>query len=104
MRKPAPNARKPLQDEAVDDRAHAVLADAEVEVAARVGAVLDVAAAVDQRQRRGREVGGAADQLGHLRGRPLDHLLEALRVAIMPASGPLLGHVGVPAVGQPARR
>ena len=54
-----------------------------------------LAAAVDQRERRGREVGGAADQLGHLAGRPLDHLLGGL------AGG---DHAGVRALAAARRR
>ena len=39
---------------------------------------LDVAASVDQRERRGREVGGPADQRRHVRGGDLEHLLGGL--------------------------
>jgi hypothetical protein len=90
MKKPAPNAAEAAQHEAVDDRAHAVLADAEVEV--RPAYVpLDVAAVLISVSVEGREVGEPPTSSGTLRRRPLDDLVEALRVAIMPASGPFFG-------------
>ena len=105
MKKPAPNARKPLQREAVDDRAHAVLADAEVEVAARVvRRVSTLPPPLISVSVRRREVGGAADQLRHLRGRPLDDVLGRLAGGDHAGVRALLGDVGVPALGQLAAR
>ena len=59
-----------------------------------------LAAAVDQRQRARGEVGGAADHLRHLRGRPLDHVLGGLAGGDHARFRALLGDVGVPALGQ----
>ena len=69
---------EPGQRQPVDHGAHRVLADAEVEVAPAVLAGLDAPAAVDERERGGRQVGRAADQLGNLGRRPLDDLLGGL--------------------------
>ena len=44
----------------------------------------------------GREVGRAADQLRHLRGGPLDHVLRGLAGGDRARLRALLGHVGVP--------
>ena len=85
------------EHEAVDDRPHPELADAEVQVAIAVAALLHAAAVVDQRQRRGREVGGAAHQLGHVGGHPLDDVLRGLAGGDHAGVRALLGHVGVPA-------
>ena len=104
MRKPAPNARKPLQHEAVDDRAHAVLADAEVQVAP----------AVARRPRRSPPPLISVSVEGARSAEPptssgtcaAAHWItswEALRVAIMPGVRALLRDVGVPALGQLAR-
>ena len=80
------------QREAVDDRAHAVLADAEVQVAPAVRR--------RARRRRRRRSASASTARGRPSRRPARAALaaahwmtswEALRVAIMPASGPLLG-------------
>ena len=71
-----------------------------MEVAAVVRAGLDVAGVVDPRQRRGRQVGRPADQLGHLGRRPLEHVCEDLRVAVIVPDGVEARHVAVPAGGQ----
>ena len=77
-----------------------MLADPEVEVASREGAVVDIVCVFDQRQRRRREVGRAADQLGHLGRRPLEHRVRGLsRGGHRPAR--VEGRdLGVPAGGQ----
>ena len=81
-----------VQREAVDDRAHAVLADAEVEVAARRSR--------PSRRCRRRRSASASRARGRRSRRPAPapapaaHWMtswDALRVAIMPASGPFLG-------------
>ena len=68
---------------AVEDRAHRVLADAEVEVAAAVVLGLEIAGAVERepRLRRGREVGRAADQPRNVLGDRVQHLADASRPA-----------------------
>ena len=91
------------QRQAVDDRAHRVLADAEVQVAPAVLAGLDAAAAVDQRERGGSEVGRAADHLRHRGGRPLDHLLRRLARGDHARVRALLRHVAAEPVRQRAR-
>ena len=78
------SARKPCSVEAVDDRAHRVLADAEVEVAARRSRRRSTSPPSSiQCQRRGRQVGRAADQLRAPARPPTgSRSREALRVAI----------------------
>ena len=88
------------QREAVDDRAHRVLANAEVQVAPAVVPGLDAVGALDQRQRRGREVGGSADEVGQPGRDPLQHLLPRLAGGDHAGVGPLLRRVGAEAVGQ----
>ena len=51
-----------MQRDPVEDRAHPVLADAEVEIAAGVVAALEIAAVLDVGEGRFVEVGGAAEQ------------------------------------------
>ena len=81
-----------------------MLADAEVEVAAREIALLDRAVVVDQRQRRRCEIGGPADELGHLRRGPLEDLVGRLAGRDRLVVGAELRDVEVPPIGQlPAR-
>ncbi len=89
-----------VQSEAVDDRAHPVLADAEAEVATRVLALLDVAAVVDVRVRRGREVGRPTDELRDRLCGPLDRLARCLAGRDRIIVGREARHVRVPPVGQ----
>src|SRR3954467_11569869 len=67
-------------------------------------AALHAPAVLDQRQRRRREVGGPAGQLGDFRGRPLDHLVGGLAGGDHAGVRALARDVGVPAVGQAARQ
>ena len=90
--------------QAVGDRRRLVLADAVVELAAVVGAGLEVDRAVDAEADRGRvgEVGGAGEQPRHAGG---DRVLDlagglARREALL--VGLEAGDLGVPAVGQGA--
>ena len=94
-----------MEVHAVDDRPHAVLTDAEVQVAAAVGAgLVDVVGAVDQGQRARRQVGGAADELGHLRRGPLQHLVARLARGDHALVGVEARRLGAgEAVGQAAR-
>ena len=66
-----PQAR---QRHAVAGRGHPVLADPEVEVAAGVAVVAEVARSRHERHRRGGEVGRAAQEPGHRAAERLDHL------------------------------
>ena len=93
-----------VQVEAVDDRPHGVLAHAVVHVAAAVVAALHRAAVLDLGERRGLEVGRAADQVRHPARRPLDHL-AATPCGWRPCRRPgrNVGRLCVPAVRQ-ARR
>ena len=88
-----------MQVEAVDDRAHRVLADAEVQVAPAVGAPLDAVGVLDQRQRGGRQVGRSAHQLGHALRRPLDDLVGGLAGGHHPGVDGEARHLVVPALG-----
>ena len=79
-----------------------MLADAEVEVAARIAAVAEVAGGRHERHRRRRKVGGAAQEPGHRAADPLNHL-----AARHPAGEPLgvgreAGDRRVPAGRKPA--
>ncbi len=92
------------QRHAVDDRAHAMLAHAEVEVAAVIAARLERAGAVDERLGRGREIGRSADQPGEPGGDRVQDLAAGI------ARGHALlvrredGDVGVPALGELVRQ
>jgi hypothetical protein len=89
-----------VQAHAVDDGAHAVLAHAEAHVALVVGALLEVAEHLHQRQVGGRQVGGAAHQAGQHGGQRVEHDLAVLAGR----QGLVLGRVGgqrlLPARGQ----
>ena len=78
---------EPVQDEAVHDRAHGVLAHAVVHVAAAVVAALHRAAVLDLGERGGLQVGRAATRLGTLLAAHWITWLEALRVAILRRPG-----------------
>ena len=91
---------QPGEGHAVDDRAHGMLADAEVQIAAAVAAGLEIAAAVNKRERRGGQVGRPA----HQPRQPLGDLIEHL-ARTGPRGQPLgVGgkrfDLGVPAGGQ----
>ena len=91
-----------MADDAVGDRAHRVLADAEVEVAASRRQSLERARALDQGLGRGREVGVAPDEMGDPRRHGGEH--GPARVACR--HGGLRGErreVAVPALGERAR-
>ncbi len=97
----AEHAEAAVRVHAVQDRAHPVLADAEVEVATRERVVRDGVGALDQRVRRGSEVGRAADELGHVDAMPWMHALELSRVACEPDAREV-GEPALPAIGKPA--
>ena len=99
------SARKPVQREAVDDRAHAVLADAEVQVApaelARASTLPPSSISVSVDGARSAEPPTSS---GTCAAAHWITLLDALRVAIVPVGRVEPRHVGVPAVGELAPR
>ena len=85
--------------DAVGDPAHAVLADAEAQVPARLGGG-EVRLALDVGQVGFGQVGGPPEQLGESRGQRLDGVLAGVPRRDLGAR--LVGReVGVPAVGEP---
>ena len=78
MRNVAPYGRRSRQRHAVHDRAHGVLANAEVEVACAVIVLLEITFAVDQRLGRGIQIGRATHQVRNV----LRHRVQHLRVRL----------------------
>ena len=92
-----------MQGESVQDRAHPVLAHAEMDVAGSPASRRDVAPVLEDHVRRGREIRRPADQLGELRRDGVQHLSrrDARRLGVG-GGGRERRQSLVPALGQAA--
>ena len=90
------------QRQAVDDRRHGVLADAEMEIAAAGTAGLEVARAGELQRRlvRRAEVGRAAQEPGNVLGEHVQHLARGVAAGDALGVGREARQVAVPARGQ----